>query len=322
MAVNNIIGRSDITAALIPDQVVTEIITGAAAQSVILTRAKKTAMSSKVYKQPVLSALPSAEWVDGDTGLKQTSSAKWGDLTITAEELAVIVPIPNSLVDDANVPLWPAIQPLLNEAVGMKIDQAALFGIGKPASWPTAIVPAATAAGNIVQDTGKDFWKSVSDLAAKIDTGGFAVNGFATRPGLSWTLRGARDDQGRPIFDTQLNSAGQFGLFGFPLDEIRNGSWSPAAAELIAADWTKFIVGVRQDITYDMFSEGVISDAEGKVILNLMQQDSKAMRLVMRVGFQVAIPASRLSTDKSYPAGVIVPAKDPVTPPPTEPGDE
>jgi len=300
-------GRSDVTEALVPDQVVTDIIAGAAQQSVILGRAKRTVMSSKVSKQPVLSSLPSAEWIDGDTGLMETTSVEWKDLTMTAEELGIIVPIPDALVNDANIPLWETVKPLITEAIGLKIDEAAIFGVGKPKSWPTAIVPAATAAGNAVQSTGVDFWKSVSDLAGKIDTGGFAVNGFAARPGLSWTLRGARDDQNRPIFDAQLTSAGQFGLFGFPLDEVRNGSWNPAAAELIAADWSKFIIGVRQDITYDMFSEGVISDANGKVILNLMQQRSKALRIFMRAGFQVANPLSRLSTASSYPAGVITP---------------
>ena len=37
-----------------------------------------------------------------------------------------------------------------------------------------------------------------------------------------------------------------------------------------------------------------------------MQQDSKAMRVVFRVGFQVAQPLTRLGT--VYPAGVVTPA--------------
>ena len=309
MATNNIIGRPDVADVMLPDQVVTEVITAATAQSAIMARAKKTVMTSKTYKQPVLSALPYAEWLDGDTALKQTTKVEWKGLTMTAEELAIILPIPNALVDDANIPLWEAVKPLLAEAVGMRIDEAAVFGVNKPTSWPTAIVPGATAAGNVVQAGSDDFWKSVSDLAAKIDKQGFAVNGFMARPGLSWTVRGARDANGRPIFDSQLTAAGQFGLFGFPLDEVRNGSWSPAAAEMVAVDWTKVIYGVRQDMTYDLFTEGVISDADGKVILNLMQQDSQALRLVMRVGFQVAVPISRLGTTGIYPAGVITPAK-------------
>jgi HK97 family phage major capsid protein len=310
MGYTDIIGRADLTDAQLPEQVVTEVIQEAAQQSVILNRGRRVRMSAKLYKQPVLASLPEAYWVDGDTGLKQTSKADWENLTMTAEELAVIVPIPNAVVDDANMPLWDQIKPLLVEAIGLKIDSACLFGVDKPSSWPAAVVPAATAAGNVVQDTvGVDFWKTVSDLAGKIDEQGFAINGFATRPGLSWRLRGSRDENGRPIFDSQLTQAGQFGLFGYPLDEVRNGSWVAEAAELIAADWSKFIVGVRQDITYDLFTEGVISDASGKVVFNLMQQDSKALRVVTRVGFQVAVPLTRVGSGTRYPAGLITPAE-------------
>ena len=79
-------------------------------------------------------------------------------------------------------------------------------------------------------------------------------------------------------------------------------------AEGLAVDWGKFVVGVRQDITYDLFKEGVISDADGKVILNLMQQDTKALRVVFRVGFNVAQPLTRLAS--VYPARGITPAED------------
>ena len=37
-----------------------------------------------------------------------------------------------------------------------------------------------------------------------------------------------------------------------------------------------------------------------------MQQDTKALRVVFRVGFQTAVPMTRLGG--SYPAGVITPA--------------
>lgn len=304
----NIVGRADLTDALVPDQVVSEILQTAAENSVMLRRAKTVRMSSKKTKQPVLASLPDAYWVDGDTGLKQTTKMEWGGLTMTAEELAVIVPISNAVIDDSSLPLWSSVKPLLAEAIGKKIDGATLFGLDKPASWPNSILEGATAAGNIVE-VGDDFALSVSELAELIDTDGFAVNGFMCRPGLSWRLRGARDLNGRPIFDSALSGSNQMSLYGFSLDEVRNGSWVNESAELIAADWNKFIIGIRQDITYDLFSEGVISDADGKVILNLMQQDSKALRVVMRVGYQVANPMTRLNLDEAtrYPGGVVVP---------------
>ncbi len=310
MAVNNIVGRAEVSDALLPEQTINEIIQTAPESSVILSRARKVQMSSKKAKQPVLSSLPDAYWLDGDTGLKQTTDASWKGVSMTAEELAVIVPIPNAVVDDANIPLWEQIRPLLAEAIGKKVDQAALFGTDKPTSWPTAIIPAAIAAGNTVAaETGVDFGVDVANLAEKVSVDGFAINGFASRPGLSWKLRTLRDENGQPIYGAPMTEAQAAVLYGFPLDEVRNGAWDTTAAELLAADWTKFVAGIRQDITYDLFSEGVISDAEGKVILNLMQQDSKALRVVFRVGFQVANPLTRLNATEAsrYPAGVVTP---------------
>ena len=310
----NVQGRADLTDVLVPDQVINEIIAEPPKQGVIRSRARTIRLSAKKAKQPVLASLPDAYWVDGDTGLKQTSKNTWANTTITAEELAVIVPIPDALVDDANVPLWDQVKPLLVEALDKKVDGAAIFGVDKPDSWPTAIVPAAIAAGNVVTaGTGADLGVDVAKLGELVALDGFGINGFATQPGLQWQLVGLRNDQGTPIYTPSLAAGSPSGLYGYPLNEVLTGAWNPAVATLLAADWTKFVCGVRQDVTFDIFSEGVISDADGKVILNLMQQDTKALRVVFRVGFQVANPMTRVQPDgtKRYPAGVIVPKVTP-----------
>lgn len=308
----NVIGRADAGEALLPDQIINEIIAEAPKDGVIRNRARKVRLSAKKAKQPVLSTLPEAYWVDGDTGLKQTTKSAWGAQTITAEELAVIVPIPDALIDDASVPLWDQIKPLLVEALDQKIDGAAIFGTDKPASWPTGIVPAAIAAGNTVTaGTGADLGVDVASLGEKIAKQGYGINGFASQPGLQWQLVGLRNAQGTPIYTPSLAAGTPSGLYGYPMNEVLTGAWNAQSATLLAADWTKFVVGIRQDVTFQMFSEGVISDADGKVILNLMQQDTKALRVVFRVGFQVAKPITRIGGATGYPAGVIVPAVTP-----------
>lgn len=307
---NNLVGRADLTDAMLPDQVISTILKEAPAASTVLNRARRVPMSSAKTKQPVLAALPEAYWVQGDTGLKETTKASWENVTMTAEELAVIVPIPDALVADSGVPLWSEIQPLLVEAIGKKVDQAALFGVDKPDSWPTAVIPAAIAAGNsVTRGTGDDIAADIAQVARLVAEDGFSVNGFASKPGLQWELIGTRTETGAPLYSPALSPGQPSGLYGFPLNEVSTGVWNTQTAELVAADWTKFVVGVRQDITFDMFREGVITDANGKVLLNLMQQDSKAIRVVFRVGFQVANPMTRLQTDsaKRYPAGVLVP---------------
>lgn len=305
-----IIERGSPTDPLIPETIVNNVIEQLPQSSVLLDRARRVPMTSKTARQPVLSALPAAYWVDGDTGLKQTTKAQWENVTITAEELAAIVVIPDAYFDDASIPLWDSIQPLLREAVGRKVDEAGLFGVDAPASWPDDLVTGATAAGNTVVDgTNDDFAADVAALGGLLAAEGYAVNGFAARPGLSWRLVGLRSDQGVPIYTPSLAAGVPSGLFGYPLNEVVNGSWD-TDVELIAADWSKFIVGVRQDMTFRIFSEGVITDDQGVVVVNLMQQDAKAMRVVFRVGFQVANPINRVETDPDarYPAGLITAA--------------
>jgi HK97 family phage major capsid protein len=303
---NNSIGRSDLASSMVPDGVSQEIIQNMPESSVIMTRTKRVPMSSQKEKQPVLASIPDAYWVN-EGGLKGTSKTGWEDVYLTAEELAVIVPIPDSVVDDSTINLWDSVKPLIAEAMGKKVDQAAIFGVDKPASWGTDILTGATAAGNnVTQGTGTDLAADVAQLGQKISESGFAVNGFASAPGFNWRLVGLRSTTGQPIYTPALAQGNPSSLYGYPLNEVKNGAWASDKAVLLAADWDKFVYGVRQDITYQIFDQGVITDDTGKVVYNLMQQDAKALRVVMRVGFAVANPMTRVKAKgHQYPAGFV-----------------
>lgn len=89
--------------ALIQEQVVNTIFQDAPKQSVFLSMARKLPnMTSKQTRIPVLDMLPMTYWVNGDTGHKQTSQQAWDNVYLTAAELAVIVPIPEAVLDDAS----------------------------------------------------------------------------------------------------------------------------------------------------------------------------------------------------------------------------
>lgn len=315
--VNDIITASDLGntgGALIPTQYANQIIQNAPATSSIFMHATPVPLSSRQRTQPVLSALPYAYWVNGDTGLKQTTKQQWENLTITAEEMAAIVPIPEALINDSAIPLWPEIMPRLGAALGSLLDKAALFGVNKPASFPTGLVPGAIAAGNyVVHDTsGKsDLAAEVATLGKKLAGEGFAANAFCAEPGFNWQLVGLRDSTGRPIYVPSLAESAPSTLYGYPFHEATNGAWDSSKATFLGADWSKVVYGVRQDITYKLLDQAVITDDDGKVILNLAQQDSVALRVVFRVGFQIANPVTELESDKTkrFPAAVIVPTK-------------
>ena len=102
----NIITRQD-AEALIPVESSKEIITAVSESSAALKLMRKLPnMTSKQRKIPILSSLPVAGFVDGDNGLKSVSAAAWKNKYITAEEIAVIIPIPEAVLDDAEYDIF------------------------------------------------------------------------------------------------------------------------------------------------------------------------------------------------------------------------
>lgn len=166
MPFDNIISRAD-AAALIPEDVVQEVIKAAAAQSAALSLFRQVNMGTKLSTLPVLSALAQAYWANGDTGLGQTTEEAWAGVTLTAEEVAAIVPVPEAVVDDSAIELWSEVQAGLTEAVGVTIDQAVLMGTAKPTSWPAAVVPAAIAAGNVARPMSRYLVNGVAQSFAR-----------------------------------------------------------------------------------------------------------------------------------------------------------
>ena len=310
---NDLINRSDVP---IPTEEVGELLKVMPEESVLLRRARRQPMSTKTAKQTIMTTFPDAYWVDGDTGLKQTSKQSFAQPTMTAEELAVIAVVPDAVIDDSSLPIWETLRPYLAEAIGKKVDAAAIYGTDKPASWPLALVPGAIAAGviapgNLVAtpaDKRKDAGQLVADLGLKMARdAGANLSGLIAQAGTGWELDRIRDADRRPIYDGVAGA-----LRGVPFDELKNGAWSDVgtgdtAVPLIGVDWSQVYVGIRQDITVKMLDQAVISDAAGKVIFNLAQQDAKALRIVFRVGYQAVMPVNHQQLDpaKRFPAGVI-----------------
>ena len=138
----------DNLAGLIPEPVTREIFQGVVEQSAVLKAGRKLPnMTSKTQSINVLDMLPLAYWVDGDTGFKRTSAQAWEKKKLYAEELAVIIPIPEAVLDDTNYDIWGEVKPRIVEAMGRRIDEAILFGTGKPSTWRKSVVDTAKDAG-------------------------------------------------------------------------------------------------------------------------------------------------------------------------------
>lgn len=309
-AYDNVISRTD-AAATIPEDVASSIIGALPEQSASLSLFARRTMARGQTRLPVLAALPIAYFVAGDTGLKQTSEASWDNVFLNAEELAVIVPIPDAVIADSAYDLWAELEPWLREAIGRALDAAIFFGTNKPASWPDAIIPAAIAAGNVYtrgtnNAAAGGLSEDLNQLLGLIEADGYDVNGFVTSRGFRRFLRGARNAQGDRLADLTANE-----IEGNPVRYTMAGMWpstTNADAELVAGDFSQGIIGVRQDITIDRSNTAVIQDGSGAIVFNMFQQDMTAVRVVFRAGFAVPNPINRSNPTAGtrYPFGVLM----------------
>lgn len=311
---NSMINRTG-AEALIPTQTANEIIQELPKQSYFLSLANAMPMmTAKQMKIPVMTGNVTANFVTGDTGLKETSAMTWDNVFITAEELAVIVPIPEAVLDDADYDIWGEVRPRITEAFGKAIDAAAFFGTNKPDSWPTGIVPAANAAGNYKTVGTNGLYAAINGeggVVAKVEENGLPVTSYIGALALRAKLRGAIDANGQPIFRSAYSNgaAGAFvyELNGVPMTFPDNGAWDATEALLLAGDFRLARYAIRQDITFKILDQAVITNGDGAVVLNLAQQDCVALRAVIRLGWALPKPVNPIAGTSYYPFAILKP---------------
>ena len=316
----NITNRAD-AEAIIREQVVSNIFQDAPKHSVFLSMAKKLPnMTSNQTRMRVLDFLPTAYWVNGDTGMKQTTRQAWDNVFINAGELAVIVPISDAVLSDAEFDIFGEVTPRVMEAIGQKVDAAVIFGDNRPAEWGLDIISRARQAGNNVSPaTGKDYYDLIlgeNGVFAKVEDDGYGVTGALAPMNFKSKLRGLRDTTGQPIFKSNMQDVARYSLDGAPITFPENGAFYANIAQLVVGDFSQAVYSIRQDITVKILDQGVIQDPDTKeIIYNLAQQDMTALRIVFRMGWALPNPATRLNEDRT---GCAFAYLEPGTPTPTQ----
>lgn len=302
MPYDSIISRSD-ASALIPQEVSNEILTGVWKLNPLMQLARRLPNMSAAQKRlPVMSALATAYFVSGDNSLKETTEINWANKYIDAEELAVIVPIPEAVLDDSSFDVWAQVRPELETALSIAISHAVFYGTNIPASWTTNLGAAGLLALCVADGHSlslaayTDLYEAVlgetgagtDGVYMSIEADGFMVTGSVAHPSIKGKIRNSRDMLGQPIFkDNQLD--------GTPISFPTDGTMVAASALMFSGQWDQLIYAMRQDITYKILDQAVIQDATGKIIYNLAQQDMVAMRAVMRLGFALPNPLNRMT---------------------------
>jgi len=295
------ITRTDVDS-LIETQVANEIFEGVIKDSKALSMFRRLPnMTSDKTKLRVLDSLPVAYFVDESTnnGRKNTTKMAWDKKFINAAELAVIVPIKENVLNDSSIDIWAEVRPRIVEAFAKKIDNAMFFGVDKPTDWRKGLVPSVIDAGAEVTETGK-LYSDINDVMTKVEESGYEVNGILGGVGLKGKFRMMTDTTGQPLNTTEIGSIRRAFM--------DNGVWDKSKSTLIAGDFSQAVYAIRQDVTYKVLDQAVIQDTDGSILYNLAQDDMVALRVVMRLGWEIPNPVNALNeTEARFPFASLKP---------------
>jgi hypothetical protein len=266
---------------LIPSAVAAELLNVVEKTSAALALGTTLRMPQGLESLPVVSALPVAGWVNPRFGgRKPATKVEWTAEQIVPEELACALAIPSAFVDDAGFPVWDQVRPLISSSMAEVIDDAVLFGNGEPASFPPDGVAGTPPPDSVAAD---DALGAIDGAMSLLEADGLTPSGIASGPAIGAALRKVyRDLMVTP------ESAPAEQLYGLPVEH--GATWDPTDGDAIVGDWRYLVIGIRQDIRFDLSDSAILQDNTGAIIANAFQDDLIAMRAYMRLGVAIGKP--------------------------------
>lgn len=280
---------------MIPTEFATQIIERATMQSIALQLGNRVPMGTRVAEMPVPRAFPKAAWVTADNPRKPYTDMKLGVESITAEEVAAVVAIPDAMIEDLDINIWAWVRPRLAEAIALALDAAVLFGVDAPASFPAGGV----AGHAILVPDSTDVVATINDAMSAVERQGVPVTGHAADLAVKGALRGVRDDSGGLLLGTNQVGAQQINtLFGLP---IAYQSFLEPTPDFFTGNWDALIIGVRQDIRYELNRAAVLADDQGRVVISGFQDNMTPLKVWARFGCAIVEPVTPRAPDGADP---------------------
>ena len=266
----------------VPTPLATSMFENIANASAIIPYLTKLPMTSATLRMNALDDDAVWSWVDGEGGAKTVSNESHRQITLTAYEIAIIVKITEILLEDANIAYDALIRKEIETQLLAALEQSYMgYFAGTP--FAQTISGSCPVANTIAFPTGADFIVDCSQALNRLEANGFQNNiAFATHPTVKARFRDLRDTTGQPIFQPG-NAKEPATLFGYPIRFSRNfqQTGSPAAYELIVADWSYLFEGVRNSMKLKKFDTGTVGSD------NLLVDNKIAVRASIRRGFAI-----------------------------------
>ena len=277
---------------VIPDEFSAQIIQEAIQQSIVLQLGNILPMGTAITDLPVPKTLPVASFTGAPGSKKPWTDIMLEPKSVHAEEVAAITAIPDAYLEDSTINLWAWVRPRLAEAIAVAIDNAVLFGIGAPATFPSPGQGGLTnnLYSQLIGPDGLDAVDGVNQAMAFVEGQGIAVTGHAADLVTKSVLRGVRDANGALLLGTDQTEGRQVPtMYGVP---IVYQPWSSLTLDFITGGWQNLVVGLRQDIRYNLDPSGVVTGAGGQVIVSGFESNTTPLKVWARVGAVIINPVT------------------------------
>lgn len=264
----------DNLAGTVPVEISKEILKNIIDQASILKVSRKLPMTSDTMVIPKMTGTGSAAWVNEGEEIG-TTLPTFEYPKLKTEKLAIIVPVTREKYNDSVSNVLGEIKQAIADMFASAIDTACIFGVNTPfdTNLLTAIgTQKITATSNLDSD--------ISNAMGVVEDNKYNCNNILMGTTQKKILRALSNDNSYKGAIT-LSSA-----YDTPIEYVRN--WDDTKALAITGDFTRSIIGTRENMQYEILKEATINN--GGQSINLAQRDMLGVKCTMRMAYLVADP--------------------------------
>jgi HK97 family phage major capsid protein len=266
---------------LVPPEYSSEVIEFLRAEATVFPLCRQMPMSSDVLNIPKQTGAATSQWIGENSTISQ-SQETFGQVTLIAKKLAVLVPISNELLEDSDPSVDAVVREDITAELAEAIDSAILAGAGV-GNVPLGIytIPGVTKTASSTPTNYSDLVAMIARIKnANVRQGNW---GWVGDPDAEAILRELQDPAGHYIWTSSVGIGNQAvdnapdRLLGYPFryTTLASGpSDDENPSRLFFGDWSDAVVGMRKSLSIVASSEaGTAFAADQTWIRAIMRMD-------------------------------------------------
>lgn len=265
---------------LFPDEFRAELVRWLTDQNRMRSLVRVVPMRRDVLKAPSLVESVQVYWT-AENAAKTTTTAHFGEITLTARKVAAILYASDELIEDSTeIDVVNLIIQLFGEKIAEEEDRVICAGNGT--TEPTGLITAGTI--RTVSVAGNLNFDDIIDLVYAVPQKYHKAASFLVHRTNIKELRKLKDNDGRYIWSEPISAGGAPTILGYPVYEV---NWV-GEANIFFGNWKlAYWLGDRKKMTVKISNDTT----------QAFTQDMTAIRVVARIGGNVVLPDAAAHLD-------------------------